>query len=238
MKRLITALVCAVLLLSAAACGSESVTPEPTAAPTAQPTEQKKILKLESCPYLEIESTEPTVESVNIPYDSLAELNTVGVSDNPGLTVFVDHIRDKFGIDIDDNWHVLVHFYTDDMSCGMVEFQYYIGDIGTDRHFLFNLNNGVADQLYYANIDCYTDEQALKDAVAAFNAKYEQEKYQLKGDEELESETVSYTYNYKSGALVYCYNVFFYYGADHVINNDFGTMCFIDRNGDVVQRGA
>lgn len=236
MKRIIAALLCVMLMLTAA-CGSESNTPEPTAAPSSVPERKMKVLKLEHCPYLETEATEPTVESISLAYEKLAELDAMGASEAPELTVFVDYIRNKFGIDINNRWHVLVHFYNDEKSCGMVEFQYYIGEIGTDKHFLFNLDSGIADTLYYANLDRDTDEQKLLDALDAFKYKYAQEKYELKDGEELESESVSYAYYYESNSLVYCYNVFFYYGPDRVINNDYGTTCFIDENGDVVKRG-
>ena len=234
MKRYITVLLCLVLMLFASACGNDTETPEPSSSPQSAPTRKEKILKLEQCPYLETEATEPSVMDVNIAYDGLSELNTTGISNNSELNVFAAFIRYEFGVDINDKWHVTVHFYNDEQTCGMLEFQYYIGDIGTDKHFLFNLDNGTADMLYYANIDCDTDEQALNASVAKFNDKYEQEKYQFKDDEELESECVSYTYNYKSGKLVYCYSVFFYYGPDRIINNDYGTACFIDKDGNAI----
>ena len=47
-------------------------------------------------------------------------------------------------------------------------------------------------------------------------------------------ESGSDTYFYGTDKLVYCYNVFFSYGEHGVINNDWGTQCYINEEGEAV----
>ena len=56
----------------------------------------------------------------------------------------------------------------------------------------------------------------------------------LGDDEHLEEEKISYPSYYGTDKLVYCYNVFFSYGEHGVINNDWGTQCFIGEEGEVL----
>ena len=67
-----------------------------------------------------------------------------------------------------------------------------------------------------------------------FRQRYEQERPVLVDDEHLEEEKISYTYYYGTDKLVYCYNVFFSYGEHGVINNDWGTQCYINEEGEAV----
>ena len=66
-----------------------------------------------------------------------------------------------------------------------------------------------------------------------FETKYVQEQYQLKDGEKFVDETVYYAYYYDTSDLVYFYVVFFS-DEDGIINNSYGTICFIDENGNAV----
>ena len=204
----------------------------------------KKLLKLQFFPIipeeqlriLGEEQATPTVEAVDIAYSDLMEIDGKPYSDNPELQVFSDYIKETYNIALDKNWKIFVHFYDMDKTVGMVKFQYLIGEeIETNKCIVFNLNQGKADSIFYTCLDGTADEDALLDRVSSFKEKYEQEQYQLKDGEKLEAEITYYFFNYYRGDLSYCYNVLFSYN-NGLINNDYGTECFIDKAGNAMPK--
>ncbi len=174
---------------------------------------------------------EPETRQISIAYDTLPEMPVQKYDENDDLKAFTDFIKDELGITIDEHWTVLTHFYDSDMTVGMLKFQYWIGNISTNKTILFNLDNGKADMVLYSMLNESTDENGLLERVRLFEERYEQEKRELKKGEVFVSEDVTYSYYYDTGNLVYTYTLFFSYGEDGVINNEYGTECYIDENG-------
>lgn len=252
MKKIIAMVLCIVLVISLAGCGKKTVQVErepienqhseskieaeqSEKGPVENQYSDEKVLKLQYFPELYLEQTEPITEIVDIAYSNLIEIDGKQYINNQELQVFTDYIKNAFNIELNSSWHVFVHFYDMEKTTGMIQFQYFIGEIGTNKSIIFNLNNGNADMILYSCLDGVTDEQALQDRVSSFKSNYFQEQYQLKDGENFESETTNYTYYYDTKSLVYSYAVFFSYGSYGVINNDYGTTCLIDEQGNAVQ---
>lgn len=259
MKKVIAAVLCYVLVLSFVGCGTaheqaENTPPsnnsqsqqstKPPASVISQRQEAKTMLNLQSFPILEEEQLRllekeqatPTVEDVDIAYSGLIEIDGERYADNPELQVFSDYVAEKFHVVLDKSWKVFVLFYDIDQTVGMVKFQFFIGEeIETNKCITFNLNNGRADNIFYTCLDGAADEDALLERVSSFKEKYEQEQYQLQAGEKFVDQITSYIYYYNTKNLAYCYNIFFSY-ANGLINNEYGTECFIDKDGNAIQR--
>ena len=200
------------------------------------PGSDKEILPLQYMPVFdeELEPEPPEFEDISLECPDLPEIRQTAYGTDMGLDVFADFMADRFGICVDGNWNVFVHYYDEGQTAGMAEFQYTIGEIDTNKAVVFWLENGKAVRIGYKNLDCVTDEGALLERVVAFNTRYEQERPVLGEDEHLEEEKTFFTYYYNTDKLVYSYNVFFSYGEFGVINNDWGTQCYIDEEGKAV----
>lgn len=256
MQKMIVMVLCFIFILSLAGCGainrqiekdpiSNNSEEHPVNSPVPDVTENgKKLLKLQFFPILpeeqlrilEKEQATPTVETINIAYSGLIEIDGEWYADNPELQVFSDYIKEKYNIALDKNWKIFVHFYDMDKTVGTVKFQYFIGEeIETNKSIVFNLNQGKADFVFYTCLDGVADEDALLNRVSSFKEKYEQEQYPLKDGEKFETEITYYFFNYYREDLSYCYNVFISY-ENGLINNDYGTECFIDKDGNAVPK--
>lgn len=201
------------------------------------PDSEKEMLKLVDFTKsggVSVEATEPEIREISIPVNGLTETPTQKYEEREEMKPLTDFISEQFGIELDDRWLVTVHFTTADMTCAMVAFDYCVGEIATDRSIIFNFENSVADTVYYKLLNEEIDEEEIQSRLALFKEKYTQEKKVLEDGEELQSETTNYVYNIASDTLIYFYNLFFYYGEDRVINNDYGTSCIIDENGNAV----
>ncbi|MBE6730418.1 MAG: hypothetical protein E7564_01870 [Ruminococcaceae bacterium] len=200
--------------------------------------EEKLLLKLICYPTIETEEAEPTESEekiVDIAYNELTEITGAWYSDNPELMVFSDYIKNTLNVELNEDWQVTVHFYDSEKTLGLVKFLYYIGDeIATNKCIIFNLSNGKADVMYYSCLNGKTDEAQLKSRVNSFKEKHKQEKYQLNDEEKLEEEFILYIYRYDTDELTYDYNVVFL-NEWGVYNNDYGTFCLIDEEGNAIQ---
>ncbi len=248
-KKILTLVLCLGMTISLVGCGNASKTESNKSSEIVDSTQtlndkdgetvnkemdsNKELLMLQYLPQLSLEQSGPDEQTVDIAYSGLSEIMREPYRNNPELNVFADYIEDNLNIKLDDNWNVIVRFFDDDKMAGIVEFMYSIGEIGTNKSISFSLSDGKADMVFYTHLDEDIDEEALQNRVLSFKEKYVQEQYQLKDGEKLEEETAYYTYYYDTGDLVYNYNVFFSYDEE-LINNDYGTICFIDENGNAV----
>ena len=202
---------------------------------------QKEILKIQSFAETMVDESnycEPDVRQITINYDSLSEIENKQYEGDDQLRIFAEFIDEELGIQLNDKWTVLTHFYDDEKTVGMVKFQYWIGNISTNKCITFNVDHGKANMVLYTCLEVSVDEESLLTRIPLFEARYEQEKLELKDDQQLIDETVSYAYYYNTGNLMYTYNVFFKYGEEGVINNEYGTECYIDENGYAVETNA
>ena len=139
-------------------------------------------------------------------------------------------IHEKTGIESWDGWQMMIHFFNDEKSEGMLQLRYAIKDrIITNKAVTCAIEGGRINDLYLTQIDGRADEEDLLKRVKKFAESTEQEKYQFKENEEFIEETVQYTYNYANEALVYVYNLFFYEGKGdmRVINNSLASEYLI-----------
>lgn len=202
---------------------------------------QREILKIRSfAESMGDESSliEPEVRQISISYDSLSEIETRKYDGEDQLHVFAKYIEDELGIQLSDKWTVLAHFYDEEKTVGMVKFQYWIGNISTNKCVTFNVDHGTANMVLFTCLDESIDEDSLLARIPLFEARYEQEKLEVKDGQKLIDETISYAYYYNTANLMYTYNVFFQYGEEGVINNEYGTECYIDENGYAVDINA
>ena len=200
--------------------------------------EEQVLLKLICYPSIETEEMEPTESEekiVDISYNELTEITGEWYSSNPELKVFADYVSENLNTQINENWQVTVHFYDAEKTLGLVKFLYYIGDeIATNKSIIFNLDNGKADIMYYSCLNGKTDEAKLQSRVNSFKENHKQEKYQLNDEEKLVEEFTLYIYRYDTDELSYDYNVVFL-NEWGVYNNDYGTFCIIDEEGNAIQ---
>lgn len=177
------------------------------------------------------DATAPEIAEADIAYADLPEMKEQAYRYTETLTPFVSYLRDRMGVDPDERWHVFVHWYDTEQKTGMVEFRYFIGTIGTDRCVIFHLDQGTCRTVWYRYLDRIADEASLIRRVMLFQDRYYQEKKKLELDETFEGEQVNYAYYFGTDMLAYSYQLFYSYGEYGVINNDYGTCCFIDKNG-------
>ena len=196
----------------------------------------KSVLKLEYRDALgfELDTEEPKVSSIHLEYSDVPESQGQNYVSSDALKVFADYVSQSLSVDLNNKWTVFVHYYDEDKTVGMVEFIYTIGQINTNKSIVFNLNNGIADTVYYKHLQEEVNEEDILHRVSLFNSKYEQEKKVLEEDEKLVKETTNFTYYYNDDRCVYSYAVFFSYGEHQLVNNDYGTVCMIDENGNAV----
>ena len=245
MKKLLTVLCIFLIMTAAVSCKKQNesteIFQEEKRADTAEKTEtsdneNKSILKLQN--YSEIGSSSemqlsatPAISPIETEIPELPETGLQPYSDEEYLQLFVDYTKNELDAEIDDRWQYFIHYTAADISCGMVEFRYFIGEIQTDKSVIFSFENGMATMCYHNFLEKNADEADLLRRVELFRQKYVQEKYELKDGEKLESDDVHFSYYFGSEKLVYSYTVFFSYGDYSFINNDYMTECFIDQDG-------
>lgn len=170
-------------------------------------------------------------KKIDLEVSQLSEIKEQRYNNNLELKTLSDYIDKTFNIKIDSNWKVFVHFYDDNKTLGMVEFIYTIGEINTNRSIIFNINNGKIDTVYYKCLFEKINENELSKRLNLFKSRYIQEKKLLKDDEIFESEETNYVYYINSDTLVYNYALYFSYGPQKFINNDYGSVRIIDKYG-------
>lgn len=202
--------------------------------PTSVVTQELK-LKYRDSLDIELESDNPKEKIINLKFSNIPEMKEQKYNNNSELSVFAKYIKDTFNIDLDSKWNVIVHYYDENMTVGMIEFNYMIEEIKTNKSIIFNLDNGTADIVYYKYLDKEVNEEDLLNRLKLFKDKYTQEKKQFKDDEKLDKERTNYNYYFGVDKLVYSYVVFFSYGEHQLINNDYGTTYIIDANGNAIK---
>ena len=234
LKKLVCLTTAAALIFVLAGCGAVSEQ-EPGPVPGNTSPGGKEMLPLQYMPAAEVELEPDPPKYGDISLELMHPPETGEIRFNKDLAIldaFAGFIRERFGIELDERWKVFIHWYDGDETTGMAEFLYTIGEIDTNRSVIFQIEDDVAVRVYYKFLSSVTDEEDLLERVRLFKERYEQERLQLRDDEHMEEETFSYVYYYGTDKLVYCYNAFFSYSDLGVINNDWGTQCFIGKKGE------
>lgn len=121
-----------------------------------------------------------------------------------------------------DGWQMMVHYYNEEQSDGILQLRYQIGKkIITDRAVSAHISGNRITAMYYTDMEGDADEQELLSKVREFEDRYEQGKYILGEGETFLNETYTYSWYYGSQKLIYTYNLFFE-EASGVINNSIG----------------
>ena len=112
------------------------------------------------------------------------------------LEVFTDYIKYNLGVNIDNKWKYIVHYYNEENTSGMIEFIYTIGEIETNKIVLFTFENNAAIKVYYKHLDKEINETELLARLETFKNTHIQEKMKLKEKEKILEERVKYIYSY------------------------------------------
>lgn len=174
------------------------------------------------------------MKSVNIEHKKLDEKDGLTFDYDPAFETLSNYVKEEFGIELDAKWMVFIHYYNSDKTNGVVEFQYTIGPINTNRSITFNIDGDKYTSVSYKCLDAYEDinEDELVNRVKLFEEKYVQERKELSEGESFFEEHTDYTYYYNEDKLIYSY-AFFYKTTAGYISNDWGTLCVIKTDGSV-----
>ncbi len=174
-------------------------------------------------------------KKTNLKFLKLPEMEEQRYNNNPEVKMLSDYIINTFNIKLDSNWKFFVHYFDENNEMGIVEFIYTVGEISTNRSIIFNITNGIVDTVYYKCLYDEINEKELLNRVQLFKSKYIQEAKQFKDDEKFESEETNYVYYINADTLVYNYALYFSYGPEKFINNDYGSVRIIDKNGNAIK---
>lgn len=172
-------------------------------------------------------------KNINLNNVELSERLFIPYNGEKELDVFTKYIKENMNIEINNKWKVIIHYYNNEKTAGMVRFQYFIGEIMTNRVISFGLENGNFNTLSYKCLDGKIDEDDLINRVKLFKGKYIQGTRKLEAGEIFVEARTKYVYYINADKLVYSYAYFFKYGIG-VINNDWGTIRLIDENGNAL----
>lgn len=130
-----------------------------------------------------------------------------------------------------EKWKFTFHYLTNDKSCGMIKFQYFIGeDIRTDKAAIFSFENGAVNHVSYSNLSAFCDEEEKIRMKEEFLETHIQEKRVFEEREEFLEDETTFSYYYGTDTLVYCYQLYFYEETDigKVINNDYVSEYIVE----------
>ena len=194
----------------------------------------KDTLILKQNPSISITSSYYTEEDIELSYSELYEMDTQQYVESRELKIFADFIKEKFEIDLDENWDVSLHYIDEDAAIGTLNFCYMIGSIETDKSIHFSLESGKAHRVSYSQVDKTVDREDILNRVQLFESKYEQQRY-VEESKEFVDEHLYYQYFHETDELVYFYTLYFL-DVNNEINNDYQTICFIDQDGKIVNQ--
>lgn len=180
-----------------------------------------------------LRQSDPEVMMASIKYEGLESAELQSYDWNPELDAFTSFIGDEFGMEIDNNWKFYVQFNDETQTSGMLEIQYFIRNIATNKHFIFFLNNGISEMVMYSCIENNVKETLITKRIDAFLNKYEQEEYKPKAGETFLEDRTEFSYHYDTGYLIYNYQVF-YKDQNDLIGNEYSTTCLIDAEGNAI----
>ena len=240
-KKLFLFLALAALVFVVSGCKSDPLpNEETTSSRTSESSSDKReLLELEDYREHPVftsfeEDDLPQIKSIDLPHTVMDEREESFYNGEKELDALVGYIKDTLNVEINDRWKVIVHYYTEDKTAGMVEFLYTVGEIDTNRSILFFINGDKYDTMSCKCLIGDFDEARLTARVNAFKSKYIQGKRDLQDGETFEEERTDFTYYINADKLVYSYAYFFSYDIGF-INNDWGTVRLIDENGNAAE---
>lgn len=184
---------------------------------------KKEILRLNR--WLDLSVHGPEKEPVYVPLACSAEglEETEWTEMDPDLIPeeMKDQLRKDFPDLNLDGWQMMIHYYDEEKTAGILQLRYQIGRIITTRAVSAHISDGRITAMYYTDMDGEAEEADLLRRVQTFEEMYEQEKYPLGENEKFLDETATYTYDCSTEKLIYTYNLFFEEESG-VINNSIG----------------
>ena len=206
----------------------------PTEEPTEAPTEEKILLELwqfdpDDTSY---EGTEAETEALPILLEALALPETAlkPYENEEFLTPVAEALEDELGLTLDGRWQFYIHYYTQEQDVGVLAMTYWIdGNIATNRAITVPIENGTATTVIYSYLDRTADEAALLQKYEDFRDTHVQQRDNLLGEDfEIYGESTLYTYNFRTDALKYTYNIFYRHIDTGIIDNSYGTEVVIE----------
>lgn len=146
--------------------------------------------------------------------------------DYNNLKMILDYIQNDFDIEIDNKWKYQINIIS--LDYGLIKFVYYLNEeIGTNRSIIFEINDGIVDKVYYSYINEYVNEKEIIKNVEKFKKTTIQEKKELRDNEKIIEEKITYNYNYRIGKVIYTYCLFFQ-NEHGSIDNSYGSTYFVE----------
>ena len=146
--------------------------------------------------------------------------------DYNNLKMILDYIQNDFDIEIDNKWKYQINIIS--LDYGLIKFVYYLNEeIGTNRSIIFEINDGIVDKVYYSYINEYVNEKEIIKNVEKFKKTTIQEKKELRDNEKIIEEKITYHYNYRIGKVIYTYCLFFQ-NEHGSIDNSYGSTYFVE----------
>ena len=206
----------------------------PTEEPTEAPTEGKILLELQHFDLDEsiAEGTEAETETASIVLEDLALPETAlkPYENEEYLAPVAAVLETELGLTLDSRWQYYIHYYTQEQDVGILAMTYWIdGNIATNRAITVPIENGTATTVIYSYLDRTADEAALLQKYEDFRDTHVQQRDNLLGEDfEIYGESTLYTYNFRTDALKYTYNIFYRHIDTGIIDNSYGTEVVIE----------
>ena len=209
-------------------------TEEPTAAPTEEPTQPKILLELRQFDPddTSYEGREAETETLPVLLEALAMPETAlkPYENEDFLAPVAAVLETELGLTLDGRWKYYIHYYTQEQDVGILSMTYWVdGVIATNRAVTIHIENGSAAAVIYSYLDRDLDEGALLAKYHGFVSTHEQQRVNLLGEDfEIDAESTLYSYNFRTNALMYTYNIFYRHIATGIIDNSYGTEVVIE----------
>lgn len=235
MKKFIILLLAAVIVLLSACVAVSGSETQQTSQTTVNKTSghraanEKTLLKLKN--FTEYETGSSFAEAAEFEEKECSlEINLPECAEQPfvkseATKALTDFIGKELGTEISGKWLISVHYYDAEKTTGQIKLVYRINDaVVTNRAIIFFIEDGKIEKATYSYLDKEADETEITEKYRNFIVTHRQERKNPLGDGwSVDDETTKFVYSYKTGLLIYSYNIFLKNNESGIINNDYGT---------------
>lgn len=173
------------------------------------------------------EPAEPGHKSTDLNAEGLEETGWCACREDLIPSELIQTIREDHPECDLSEWQMMIHFFDQEKSTGMLQLRYDIDEIATNRSIACNIEHDRIKDIFYANMSGVANEEELKEKVRNFKNTTVQEEYELGEGEKFLEEKIQYSYRFDTGSLIYSYNLFFE-EPEGVINNSIGSEYIIE----------
>lgn len=174
-----------------------------------------------------------SIDCTSFESEEQAKLGKGEVSDK--YKPFIDYITDKFGIVFDENWVVQSTDINAENGVGAVRFEYRIKGIETDRYITFFIVDNNAYMVTYSGLENDIDAEEIAQRRDVFESKYKQGVLELNENQVFKSSVTQYLYSFNTDLLIYNFVYTYAEGTDEILNSDYSTVRYIDKDGHFIE---